>query len=84
MPILTFSFDTGSVPLSRVVAGLATSFNYKPLLTDGSANPETEVQFAKRMVKQFIIAQVRNAEVQTAIMTAAGAANASVQEIPLT
>jgi hypothetical protein len=53
MATLNFSFDTGSVPLSRIVDAFATAYRYHATI-DGQPNPETKAQFARRMVKHYI------------------------------
>jgi hypothetical protein len=75
MPILTFSFDTGTVPLTRIIDAFALAYNYKTTLPDGSANPETKANFARRMVKENIIGIVKSQETKTAIETAQGTIN---------
>lgn len=63
MATLTFSFDTGSVPLSRIVDAFATAYNYQAILPatplaipplPERPNPETKEQFARRMVRRYI------------------------------
>jgi hypothetical protein len=63
---------------SRVINGFAKRYNYSPTLEDGSANPETKSQFAKRKVIEFIKAAVRETEIQDATNAAATTAAASV------
>jgi hypothetical protein len=53
MATLTFSFDTGAVPLSRIVDAFAKAYRYQAII-DGQLNPETKAQFARRMVQQYI------------------------------
>lgn len=77
MATLTFSFETGGVPLTRIIDAFATAYSYSATLNDGTTpNPETKAQFAKRMVRDFIINTVRSQEVV--------AAQATVVKIDLT
>lgn len=57
--------------LTRVLNGFAKRYNYAPILEDGSPNPETKAQFARRKVIEFIKTAVREAEIQDATNTAA-------------
>jgi len=63
---------------NRVIDGFAKRYNYSPTLEDGSANPETKTQFAKRKLMEYIKQAVREAEIQDATNTAATSAAASV------
>lgn len=63
MATLTFSYDTGLVPLSRINDAYANYFGYQ-------SGSETKAQFAQRMVKQQIIDIVKSSESSTAISTA--------------
>jgi len=40
--------------LPRVTAAFKAQYNYQATLPDGTANPETEAQFMRRMVKEYI------------------------------
>jgi len=86
MATLSFSFDTGSVPTSRITNALATNYGYQATIPDPQnpestiANPETKAQFAQRMVKKFLIDNVKAAEINAARVTA----EVGVTEIALT
>jgi hypothetical protein len=81
----TITINIPDAIAARVVNGFAQRYNYSPVLENGSANPETKSQFAKRKVIEFIKQAVREAEVQTATNTAATAAAAGVEnDITLT
>jgi hypothetical protein len=69
MPTLTFSYDTGNVPLSRIINSYAEQFGYVDTI-NGQPNPETKAEFARRMVRTQIVSVVRASEVGTAIKTA--------------
>lgn len=66
MATLTFSYNTGSVPLSRIVDGVAAAHNYQPLI-DGQPNPESKADFARRMVAEQVKRWVRGQEEQAAL-----------------
>ncbi len=63
---------------TRVLNGFAKRYNYSPTLENGSPNPETKAQFAKRKLIEYIKQAVREAEIQDAANTAATTAGASV------
>jgi hypothetical protein len=65
MPELQFSFNTGSVPLSRIVNAICLEYNYKATIR-GEANPETKAEFAKRMIGDHIRNIVYNQETELA------------------
>lgn len=65
MATLSFSFDTGSVPLSRIADAFAVTYGYKPEI-DGQPNPESKADFARRMIRRHIIDIVRSGERQAA------------------
>lgn len=62
----------------RVLNGFAKRFNYSPILENGSPNPETKAQFAKRKLIELIKQAVREAEIQDATNAAATQAAADV------
>jgi len=64
---------------NRVINGFAKRYNYSPTLDNGDPNPETKVQFAKRMLIAYIKQAVTEAEVQDASNTAATSASQSVE-----
>lgn len=73
MATLLFSFETGTVPLSRIVDSICAEFNYKPMVnSEGNPssplipNPETKANFARRMIKEYIIKIVKNQDTATA------------------
>lgn len=73
MATLTFTFETGDVPLSRIIDAFAGLNGYVP-------GDETKEQFARRMVGKRIEDMVRQYETALAIATA----QASVLPITLT
>ena len=85
MATLSFSFDTGSVSLSRIVDAVATVHGYNAEIGDPEnpsesiPNPQTKAEFAEEVLKNIIIQIVRDAETRTA----REAAVASVQDITL-
>lgn len=76
MATITITIPAGIT--NRVIDGFAKRFNYSPKLEDGSANPETKAQFAKRKLIEYIKQSVREAEMQEAINAAATSAGTSV------
>lgn len=63
----------------RVINAFAKQYLYSPTLPDGvTPNPETKQEFAKRQVKEFIKRTVRQAEVESAKLTAQQTAEQSV------
>ena len=79
MATLTFSFDTGSVPLSKINNAIAAEYDYQSTI-DGEPNPESKAEFSKRMIKTVITNIVKNQDKKVARQ----AAEASVSEITLT
>jgi len=63
---------------ARVLDGFASHYGYKTILMDGSPNPETKGQFAKRKLLEIIKEAVRAAEIETARNAAAELAATSV------
>ncbi len=86
MATLSFSFDTGNVPVSRIVDAVATVYGYNPNVVDPNnpaqtiPNPQTKAAFAKQVIRKILIDAVREAEVRTARLTA----EAAVTSIDLT
>lgn len=78
MAIITFAYDTGTVPATKFVDAICTEYNYSATLADGSANPETKAAFAKRMVRRILENIVKNQD----IIAARAAAEAAI--IPIT
>ena len=89
MPTLTFTFNTGTIPLARIVDAFATAYNYQanipnPLfgqpVAEGQpahaatiANTETKAQFARKQVRRYILEIVQAEERKAATATAAAA-----------
>lgn len=81
MALLTFSYDTGAIPLLRIVDAFASQHGYSPFLDDGvTSNPETKAQFTRRVIGRFIKDVVRAAETKAA----EDAARDGIVDIPLT
>lgn len=64
MASITITIPDAIAP--RVLSGFCKRYNYLPTLTDGSPNPETKAQFAKRKIIDFIKLAVRESEIQDA------------------
>lgn len=75
MATITVTIPNAILP--RVIDGMAYHHGYAPTLENGDPNPETKAQFAQRKVREFIKQSVRDAEIEQARNTAAGAAGAS-------
>lgn len=79
MATLTLVYDTGSVPLSRIIDAMCVNFSYQVTIPDPNnegqtmANPESKANFAKRMVRDFIVDIVKSQEVALARKTAGDA-----------
>lgn len=74
MATLKFEFDTGSVPLSRIVDAICSHYDYQSEVRGETGelvpNTETKAQFARRMVKEHIIKIVKNEDTESAVRTA--------------
>jgi hypothetical protein len=82
MATLTINFPDAIAP--RVINGICKRFNYKATFEDGTPNPESKQQFARRKVIEFMKRAVREAEIETATDAAeATAAQAVETEIVL-
>jgi hypothetical protein len=66
MATLTFTFDTGTVPLSKITDSFASAYSYQAILADGSVNPETKQQFARRKIKEYVIDIVKSEDSKAA------------------
>lgn len=86
MATLTFSFDTGNVPISRIVDAMAIKYGYQATIPDPEnaggmiPNPETKAQFGRRQIRNIIVSAVKEAEV----LAAREVAESSVTEVTLT
>jgi hypothetical protein len=74
----TITINIPDTIANRVLNDFAQRFNYSPTLEDGSPNPETKSQFAKRKLIEYIKQACREAEIQNATNTAATTAGTSV------
>lgn len=77
MPTLTLTYDTGAVPISRILDSFATRYNWQAIIVDPNnpgtlqnpnliPNPESKVQFATRMVRLYIVSVVRDIDERNA------------------
>lgn len=86
MATLSFSFDTGSVPLTRIIDAVAVVYGYPANIDDPQTpgqtipNPQTKAQFARAVIRRIIVNAVREAEMRSAKATI----EASVVNIDLT
>lgn len=90
MATLEFKFETGNIPISRIVNAIATYNGYQdtapsPLDANVSIpNPETKQQFAKKVIKDIIISMVKAQEINEIKKVAEEQAKNSVTPISLT
>jgi hypothetical protein len=86
MATLSFSYNTGSVPLSRIVDAMAVVYGYPVNVDDPEnpgqtiPNPQTKAEFGRAVIRRIIIDAVREAELRPARVTA----ESSVAAIDLT
>ena len=66
MAVLTFTYETGAVPLTKIIDAFANEYDYE-------ANKlnvlETKAQFARRIVKQYIVGVVKSDDAKAAART---------------
>lgn len=70
--------------LSRVIDALCSLHGYRATLLDGTANPETKQQFAKRKIIEKIKDDVRSIELSSSYATSQQTINDSVNLIDIT
>jgi hypothetical protein len=86
MATLNFSYNTGTVPLSRIVDAMAVVYGYPANIEDPEnpgqtiPNPQSKADFGRAVIRGIIVSAVREAELRTARATA----DASVANIELT
>jgi hypothetical protein len=86
MATLSFSFDTGTVPVARIIDAMALEYGYQATIPDPAnpgqtiPNPQTKAQFGKAQIGRIIKEAVRNQERQAA----RAAAEAGITDIPIT
>lgn len=86
MPTLEFSFTTTTANITRAIQGVAYQNKYQDEIDDPDnpgemiPNPETKAQFAKRMIKEYIINNVRAWEANQAADAARTAAIEAVED----
>ena len=72
---ITFTFETGSVPTSKIVDAFAAHYNYSATVLDVNgqpiANPESKNNFAKRMLRNYIVVVVKAQDMAAATKTIA-------------
>jgi hypothetical protein len=78
MATITITIPDAVAP--RVLNGFSSHYGYAPVLDNGSLNPETKAQFAKRKLIELIKQAVRESEMETARNVAATTAAASVDD----
>lgn len=84
MATLSISFDTGSVPLSRIQDAFAAAYGWTATVPNGAGaeipNPETKALLTRRKIKEYVVEVVKGQEREAARRTAEG----TVTEITLT
>lgn len=82
MATLQFNIPDAAVP--RVLDAFANRFSYEPTITqeDGSVvpNPETRVEFTRRMVREFIVQTVLDHESRQAAQIAVESKQAEIRD----
>ena len=66
----TMTINIPDAVANRVTNGVCARYGYQAVFEDGTPNPETKAQFAKRMVILFIKRAVREAEMEAAAKAA--------------
>lgn len=74
MAVLTLTYDTGNVAVSRITDALALGHGWT------AESPLTKAQFAREVVRQMIIREVRDYEREQA----KDAASSTITEVTLT
>lgn len=72
---VTISFTLSNADAQLVQDAFTITYGYVPTLPDGSANPESEAQFTKRQIQEFIKQVVRAYRVNVAVEAARQAEN---------
>lgn len=86
MPNLTIPFDTGNVSIARIANAYAEVYGYSATVPDPVKlnefipNPMTKAQFIRHVIRQHIIATVREADLRAV----KASAEAAVINIDLT
>ena len=62
----TISFTLSASDLNRAVDALGTRWGYSPTLPDGSQNPQSEGEFVRQRIAQWIKSEVHAHELGTA------------------
>lgn len=70
--------------LTRAVSAVCIAFNYQATLPGGGANPETQNQFAKRMLANWVKSIVADVEGRSAANTARTTAETSANALNIT
>ncbi len=75
MALITIQFDNLHTEYTRTINAIATYNGYKALPPDGSANPLTKEQFARKVIKEIVRMQVRAVEEAAAAHDASSSSN---------
>lgn len=79
MAQITITVPDAALP--RVLAAFATAYGYQATLPDGTANPQTQAQFAKQKLADHVKAVVTTHEANKAAEDARTAAVAGADQI---
>ena len=74
MATITLTFDTGAASVASIMNDLADANGYEATI-NGQPNSQTKAQFAKEMVRQYIVRTVREHRRQQAAIAAASTVN---------
>lgn len=78
MATLTLTYDTGNVTLATIMNAFAEEYGYQDTI-NGQPNPESKADFARRIVRQYIVSVIR----ANNLRHARAAADASVNDAPI-
>ena len=76
----TVSFTNPDAVMPRVMDAFAAVYGYSSTLPNGDANPETEAQFARRMVREYVRNVLAASEAVVAGETASVAADQKARD----
>jgi len=84
----SITINIGNADLPRVITGVCGFFNYSAtipqIIGDPLPNPETQAQFARRMVVEAVRSWVKTYEMQQAAIAAQQTASAAADLVNIT
>lgn len=57
---VALSYDLGAMTVATGLNAICVKYGYSSTLSDGSANPETQAQFVRRMYQQQITRDIKD------------------------